>query len=329
LVEQAHLVKEWAARQGFDACGIAAAAPIDPEDRLGAWLNGGYHADMAWMAETKAVRQDVTLKLPGARSVVVVARNYYAPRPERMPNTGRVSRYAWGRDYHNVLRKPLRRLAEAIRGLEPGAACYCCIDAGPVLERAWAARAGLGWIGKNGLVLRPDLGSWFFLGVILTTVELAPDAPMADQCGDCRRCIDACPTGAIVEERVVDAGRCISYHTIENRRDIPGDIAPLIGDWLFGCDICQEVCPWNRETPVTSQGDFHPREGHADPDLDRLAAMDEAAFREAFTGTPIRRAGHAGMLRNVAIVRENRRTACEKASRPWSEEAEDKGRPVP
>jgi epoxyqueuosine reductase len=298
-------VKSSAAAKGFDACGIAAAAPIDPEDRLGEWLRNGYHADMDWMERTRDIRQDVQKKLPGTRSVVVVARNYYAPRPDPEEGTGKVARYAWGRDYHRVLLKPLRRLARFIETLEDGAKTYCCIDSGPVLERAWAARAGLGWIGKNSLVLRRDLGSWFFLGTILTTVELTPDSPVPDQCGSCRLCIDACPTDAIVEPGVVDSRRCISYQTIENRGEIPQELQPNFDGWVFGCDICQDVCPWNRKVTETDEIDFHPRPGHANLDPSSIAKMDEDAFREEFRGTPILRAKRNGMLRNCSIVPTN------------------------
>ena len=200
-------VKAYAAGLGFDACGIAEAGLADPEDRLGAWLAKGFHAGMGWMARTKAVRQDVSERMPGARSVVVVARNYYSKRPEPPANSGRVSRYAWGRDYHEVLRRPLETLADYIAGLESGALCSCSVDTGAVMEKAWAVRAGVGWLGKNGLVLRQGLGSWFFLGVIVTTVELAPDESAADGCGACTQCVDACPTRAIVEPCVVDSRR--------------------------------------------------------------------------------------------------------------------------
>jgi len=296
-------VKAAAAKQGFDACGMADAGPVDPDDRFGAWLARGFHADMDWLARTKELRQDARRKLPGARSVVVVARNYYAERPAAPDGAGRVSRYAWGRDYHRVLRKPLRRLADRISQMGDHVRCYCCVDTGPVMEREWAVRAGVGWPGKNGLVLREDLGSWFFLGVILTTLQLAPDRPAASRCGTCQRCLEACPTGALVAPGVLDARRCISYLTIENRGTIPRAIEARLGDWVFGCDVCQEVCPWNRKARQTSQRDFLPREGQAFLDLDALARMDHAAFDERFAGTPIRRATYHGMLRNAGIVR--------------------------
>ncbi len=298
-------IKTAAADLRFDACGIAHAEPIDSEGRLDAWLASGFHGTMEWMRRTRDVRLDVEQKLPGARSVVVLARNYYADRPEANADAGRVSRYAWGRDYHRALRKPLRTLADTIESFEPDARTYCSIDSGPVMEKAWAVRAGIGWLGKNSLVLRRDLGSWFFLATILTNVKLEPDAPVADQCGGCTLCLDACPTNALVEPHVLDSNRCISYQTIENRGEVPEDIAANHGDWVFGCDICQEVCPWNRAPSMTDETDFHPRNGHANPNLDDLARMNDAAFLEAFAGTPIMRAKRSGMQRNAGIAKKN------------------------
>lgn len=305
MPEAARAVKDHARALGFDACGIAAATAADPEDRFGDWLARGHHAGMDWLVRTRETRQDVQQKLPGCRSVVVVARNYQTEPPPRPANSGRVSCYAWGRDYHRVLRKPLQRLAAAISEAAGGAETCCCIDSGPVLEKFWAARAGVGWIGKNSLVLRRDLGSWFFLGVVLTTAELAPDPAIPDYCGSCRACIDACPTDAIIEERVVDARRCISYHTIENRDEVPASLHRPTGDWVFGCDICQDVCPWNRKAPLTDESDFQPRPGHAYPDLDALATLDDATFRQRFAGSPIMRAKAEGMRRNARIAKAN------------------------
>ena len=303
----ARAAKERANTLGFDGCGIAPAGPIDSEDHLGEWLRRGYHADMDWMARTKAIRQDVSLKVPGAKSVVVVAKNYYAPRPRRLRGAGQVARYAWGRDYHRVLRKPLRDLAAFLDAFEADTQSYASVDSGPVLERAWALRAGLGWAGKNALLLNRAWGSWFFLATIVTTVELAPDAPVPGYCGSCTACLDACPAGAIVAPGVVDARRCISYHTIENRGDIPDALHRPMGDWVFGCDICQEVCPWNRTARLTDEEDFWPRDDVANPDLGALLAMDEEAFNARFQGTPLRRAKYAGIRRNAAIALENSR----------------------
>lgn len=303
--ERARAVKEWAAAEHFDACGIAAISPIDPEDRLGSWLDAGMHGDMDWMETTREIRRDAAKKLPGARSVVVVARNYNHPRPTDKPGTGRVSRYAWGRDYHNVLKKPLRRLADRIAAFEEGAACYASIDTGPVMEKAWAMRAGVGWIGKNSLVLRKGLGSYFFLATVITTVEIEADAPAFDQCGACTLCIEACPTAAIVEPRIVDATKCIAYHTIENRGTVPEALQPAFGDWVFGCDICQDVCPWNRKAPLSGEADFAPRPGRDQLDLDAVDALTEDSFATQYEGSPIRRARLTGLQRNGRIVRKN------------------------
>jgi epoxyqueuosine reductase len=305
IIDRTQAVKRRATELGFDACGIAAADPIDPQNRLGEWLDRGYHGTMDWMNRTRELRQEVQRKRPGTRSVIVVARNYYADRPAADRDTGRVSRYAWGRDYHRVLRKPLRALAEMVDAMESGAESYCCIDSGPVMEKAWAVRAGIGWLGKNTLVLNNELGSWFFLATILTTVELEPDAPIADQCGGCRLCLDACPTEALIEPQLLDATKCISYQTIENRGDVPEDIARDHDDWVFGCDVCQEVCPWNRTPQITDETDFYPREGHANPDLELLENLNEQSFLEEFAGTPIMRAKQEGIKRNAAIARNN------------------------
>lgn len=303
------LIRRHAASLGFDACGVASAEPIDPENRLGRWLRLGYHADMDWMARTEEIRRDITKKLPGARSVVVVARNYFSPRPDADANNGKVSRYAWGRDYHRVMRKPLRALARHIEELGENIETYCSIDSGPVMERSWAARAGVGSIGKNSLALRRDMGSWFFLGTVACTLALEPDAPAQDVCGTCTACIDACPTHAIVEPQVVDSRRCISYQTIENKGSVPDTISTQHGTWVFGCDICQDVCPWNRFEKETADADFHARPGHANPSLDTFDKMNEAEFRDEFSGTPILRATHNSMKRNALIVEQNLRSS--------------------
>ena len=302
--DRAQALKGRAATLGFDACGIASVS-AEADDGFNAWLEAGYHADMNWMARTRDLRQQVGLKLPGVRSVVVVARNYYAPRPEAPPGAGRVSCYAWGRDYHRALIKPLRQLAAFLNTLEPGAQSYASIDSGPVRERAWAARAGLGWVGKHSLIIHPELGTWVFLGTVLTTVELAPDAPLEDGCGACRACMDACPTGAIVAPRTVDARKCISYHTIENKGVIPAAVADKMGNQVFGCDICQQACPWNRAQRVTDCADILPRPNAANPPLDCLVAADPEWYDATFNGTPVRRAGLQGMRRNATIVQKN------------------------
>ncbi len=301
----AQSVKNFALNDYFDACGIADAALSGHEASYADWLAKGYHADMQWMARNVEDRHDVRHKLPGTESVVVVIKNYYTPRPEIPENSGKVSRYAWGRDYHKVLKKPLIRLAKHIESLEDGIQTYASVDTGPVRERTWAQRAGIGSIGKNSLALRRDMGSWFFIGTILTTLKITPDAPSMDICGTCTACLDACPTQAIVEPYQVDSNRCISYQTIENRGDIPTELHEAHGDWVYGCDICQDVCPWNRFETTTTESDFFPRPGHANPNLNALLKMNEDEFNEEFAGTPIRRTKHAGMQRNARIVSKN------------------------
>jgi epoxyqueuosine reductase len=288
---------------GFDACAIAVVdGPADPEDHLGRWLEAGYQADMAWMAANREVRQDIRRRLPGARAVVTLARSYRHPDPPQPEGTAKVARYARGRDYHKVLKAPLRDLARFICGLAPGAEAAISLDTAPVLERTWAERAGLAWIGKNSLALRRDLGSWFFLATIATTLDLAPDDPMPDRCGSCTACLDACPTDAFPAPRVLDARRCIAYQTIENRGDIPEDLQPHFEGWVFGCDICQEVCPWNRRAAMAGHPAFAPRPGVAHPDPAELAALPKAEFDARFQGTPVRRATHPGMQRNARIL---------------------------
>lgn len=299
---RAAAVKARARELGFDACGIARAEAIDPEDRLGDWLRAGFHADMDWIPRTKDIRQDVQLRLPGARSVVAVARNYYHEGRAPEPGQGKVARYAWGRDYHKVLKKPLHLLGDCIKAMETDARCDYSIDAQPYLERAWAARAGVGWIGKNSLVLNRELGSYFFLALVSTTVELAADEVAIGHCGTCRACLDACPTQAIVQEGVVDSNLCISYQTIENKQKIPAVVSDNLKGWVFGCDICQEVCPWNRFAEETNEPGFAEREGAAYPELRGLMETDENTFNERFAGSPIRRAKHAGMQRNAGLV---------------------------
>ncbi len=298
-------IKAEALRLGFDACGIAAASPADPEDHLGNWLRHGFHADMEWIARTKTLRQDVTLKLPGTNSVIMVARNYYAPDSESTRQTGRIARYARGRDYHTILFPLLKRLAAFLNTLQEGILSYAEVDTGPVLERTWAARAGLGWIGKNGLLIRKNGGSWYFLGAILTTLELPPDPPLPDYCGQCRACLDACPTNALIEPRILDAQKCIAYHTIENRGEIPESLHSAMGAWIFGCDLCQEACPWNRFAEITTESQFLPQSGIACPDLEELLQLDEAAFKKRFKHSPLLRAKHSGILRNARIARAN------------------------
>ena len=295
-------VKLLALDLGFDLVAVGPADPPEHGAAVRAWIEAGHAGTMGYLERRLEERLDPQRVLPGARAVVCVALNYHQGAPPD-PSWAPVARYAWGRDYHDVIGPRLDRLAAHLAEAA-GARSRGYVDTGPVLERDLAARAGLGWIGKNTMLLHPALGSWFFIGVLLTTADLAFDEPLADRCGSCRACLDACPTEAFLAPYVLDARRCISYLTIEHRGDIdPGLHAGMAG-WQFGCDVCQDVCPWNRKAPLTREIDFTPREGY--PDAAALADMDDAAIRARFRGTPLLRAKAAGLRRNALIYLENR-----------------------
>lgn len=286
---------------GFDAVGVAAVGPADGmRAQLFEWLNRGYHATMEWMARDPERRADVERVLPGARSVISLAINYYSPR-EADDSCGslKVSRYAWGKDYHLVIGEKLKVLKSVLEALAPGEQSVAYVDTGPIMEKAWAQRAGIGWIGLNGNLIIRDLGSWVFLAEIITTLELPPDEPHSDFCGTCTRCIDACPTEAIVEPYVVDSNKCISYWTIEHRGDFPEGLTENYDGWIFGCDICQDVCPWNRFEKPTREADFEPRCDCVCPPGDKWEKLSESEFRQEFADSAIRRTKRDGLVRNI------------------------------
>lgn len=298
-----------ARRLGFSLVGVCPAVSPTGIDRFGEWLAAGYAGQMHYLpdrAEAYAHPQHV---LDGARSLVMLAFDYRTVEPAAsQPGRGRVSRYAWGGDYHDVVRGRLRALCDALERLATGARARAVIDTAPLLEREFAQLAGLGWVGKNTLLLNKEHGSWFFLAALLTDVELAYDAPHAtDHCGTCTACLDACPTQAFVDAYVLDARRCISYLTIELREPIPRALREPMGEWLFGCDVCQEVCPWNSRAPRTEEREMLPRDNLTSLDLAELFDWDEAAFRARFRGTPLWRPKRRGLLRNAAIVLGNQR----------------------
>ena len=309
--ETTALVKAKAAALGFDLCGVAKAGPLDPA-AFQKWLDGKWDAGLHYMRDRVAQRMDPRLLVPNARSVIVVACTYgqgsTAPavlEPEaggRKPEASlAIARYAQNRDYHNVLLKPVRKLAAWLRE-ELSAAVYAEVDAGAVAEKAWAERAGLGWIGKNGCLINERLGSWLLLGALVTDADLVPDRSSPDRCGDCAACLPACPTDAFPEPRFVDANRCLAYHTIEHRGPIPEELAASAGGRVFGCDICQEVCPWNRRAPEATLVTLRPRpEQRALEPADALTLTD-ATFRARFTGTPLMRAGRDGLVRSALAI---------------------------
>jgi epoxyqueuosine reductase len=326
-------IAERARAIGFDLCGVVRAEKFPELSRAEEWLARGYGGEMKYLEDPR--RSDPQKAMSGVRSVIVCALNYNAAAPRSIEalesdpekECGWISRYAWGQDYHNVLEEKLRALSTALsERFEQPFEARTYADTGPLNERVFAKRAGLGWIGKNSLLLNAKLGSWFFLGVILTTLELAPtlgEAELAppDLCGSCTKCIDACPTDALVAPYLMDSRRCISYLTIELRGSIPEELREPMGRHVFGCDICQDVCPWNRRAPVTAAEDFQPRRFFGDaqrtasnepeaeslllPRLEWLASLSEEQFRRFFRGSPIKRTKWRGLVRNACIALGN------------------------
>jgi epoxyqueuosine reductase len=300
----AEAVKARARAVGFDRAAVGPAGPPAHGEAFARWLDAGHAGTMAYLHRQRADRLDPDRLLPGARSVVAVALAY-APAADDAGWDG-VARYARGRDYHDLMRPRLRALVDFLaEAAGPGTRSRAAVDTSAVLERDLAARAGLGWIGKNTNLLAPGLGSYFFIGLVLTTAEMAEDAVQPDRCGTCTACLEACPTAAFVAPHVLDARRCIAYLTIEHRGPIDPALREGMGGWLFGCDVCQEVCPWNRHAAPAREPDLAPRAAPGPPAS--LLALDEAAFRERFRGSAIRRARRGGLLRNAAIALGNRR----------------------
>lgn len=278
-------------------------------DRLTEWLRRGYHGTMAWMERAPSKRADPGQVLPGCRSIISLGINYLTEqRANEQPGYGRIARYAWGRDYHKLFDARLKQLEQVIHKVAPESKTRSYCDTGPIMEKAWAEQAGLGWIGKHSNLVSAEYGSWLLLGEVLTTLELEPDEPATDLCGSCTLCIQACPTRAITEPYVVDATRCISYLTIELRGDdiaIPCELQAGMGNKIFGCDDCLDVCPFNLRAEPTQERAFQPSSLTLSPHLQELSKVDESTFTTVFQHSPVRRAKHQGFLRNVAIAQRN------------------------
>lgn len=303
-------VRQEASRLGFDACGISRAVRLDEEAvRLEAWLGQSRHASMSWMEGHFEKRVDPRRLVEGARSVVSVLQNYAVPaRLPDDPAVGRISRYAWGDDYHDVMKRSLFELFESIRSEVGDVSGRAFVDSAPVMDKVWAERSGLGWIGKNANLISRDHGSWFFIGELILDLDLHPDGPTTDHCGTCTRCIDACPTDAIYQPYVVDANRCISYLTIEHRTDdVEPELREKMGNWIFGCDVCQEVCPWNKFSTRARRPEYRPREGSVDTELETWMELDLDDFRRRFSKSPVKRTRYEGFRRNVRYALENAR----------------------
>ncbi len=310
-------IKQEARRIGFDLVGIARPGTPETLRHLHDWLSAGYSGDMAYLGRRREAYAEPDRVLSGVRSIIMTAVNYRSDDPpaDLLPHQARVASYAHGpADYHDVLRLRLSRLAGYIHAHAPGCRTRCVVDTAPLLERDFARVAGLGWFGKNTMLLNRRIGSWFFLGAILTDIRLQPDAPHETaHCGTCTRCLDACPTDAFVAPYVLDASRCISYLTIELRdTSIPEQHRAGVGDWLFGCDVCQDVCPWNRKAPRTSDPAFQSRPDLSPADCIELLSLSQAQFDERFGHTPLARPGRSGILRNACIVLGN--AGCGEAS---------------
>jgi len=299
-------IRQAASAVGFDAVGIATAAPAPQAVHFPDWLEQGMHGSMAYLEDPDGRRGDPRRYIPWAQSLVVVALSYHTGNElSAAPEVGGISRYAWGRDYHRIIRGRLEQLREAIAALAPGCQTHPFVDTSPVLEKGLAQAAGLGWQGKHTNLIRKKAGSWFFLGGVATDLALSPDAAGRDHCGSCTRCISVCPTQAIVAPYVLDARLCIAYLTIENRGPIPIEMRPHIGNRIFGCDDCQEVCPWNRFAQKTTIPEFHPANGNLNPQLLDLIGMTRSEWNRRFKKTPVRRAHYEGFIRNVAVALGN------------------------
>ena len=305
----AERVKRQALGLGFDLVGIAPAVPSAWGGYLREWLAQGQAGEMKYLAARFDERADPSRYLPGARSVVCVAINYYVPLEDIPENQvgphGRIARYALGDDYHELIKTQLHALADWLRQAVPGAQTKACVDTAPVMEKELATRAGIGWLGKNACLINPRIGSWLLLGEIVTTIELPPDEPEADHCGTCTRCIDACPTGAITAPYQLDARRCISYLTIEHRGEIADELKPKMGDWLYGCDVCQDVCPHNSKALPTTDAALRPRFPSGSLDVREVLNWSDEDYRRKLRGSAMKRVKLPVLKRNARIVADN------------------------
>lgn len=297
------IVIEKAKQLGFDLVGFAKADLLEDEiKKYQQWLDKGYQASMGYMEKNFSKRKNVKEILPTAKSVISLALNYYSSENHSNEiDKGKVSRYAWGKDYHLVIWQKLDELETTLKELEPELETLSYVDTGPVMDKAWAVRAGIGWMGKHTNIINPDYGSWFFIATIITNYGFDYSAIITDHCGTCTACIDACPTKAIVQEYVVDANKCISFQTIENKNEIPAELKGKFDNWIFGCDICQDVCPWNQKfSQQTWIKEFHPIDKQLT--YDEVIKLDDQTFKERFAESPIKRTKLKGLQRNAKFL---------------------------
>jgi epoxyqueuosine reductase len=309
-----HEISQWikirAEALGFSACGIAEAAFLaNDQDRLDHWLLHGYHGDMLYMARNREKRLDPRILLPGARSVISVLMNYFPEENLPEKNNYKIAKYAFGRDYHFVIRDKLHLLIAELKERVSDIQARAFTDSAPVLDRAWAEKAGLGWIGKNTCLIHPKLGSFVFIGEIITDLELEYDShQINDLCGGCTRCIEACPTGAIIAPRLLDARKCISYYTIEFRGDLPLEVKENFEDWIFGCDTCQDVCPWNRLAKPHSESSFRPETGLHGMNKEKWEDLSLDQFNDLFRESAVNRTKYKGLKRNIQFLKDKGRS---------------------
>jgi epoxyqueuosine reductase len=298
-------VTEIVKRNGFDLVGFAEASELEIETkRLTEWLDEGYHAGMDYMSRNFSKRKNVKENLPSAKSVISLGLNYYTPeKHSEEKNKGKVSRYAWGKDYHLIIWEKLDSIITELKKEDSSFEAISYVDTGPVMDKSWAARSGLGWLGKHTNIINKEIGSWFFIANIITNWEFEYSTPIEDFCGSCTACIDACPTNAIIQEYVVDSNKCISYLTIENKNHIPEEFSGKLDGWLFGCDICQDVCPWNiKFSQSTNEKDFFPTDGSSEIVLSEVLNLTKEQFEERFAVSPVKRAKITGLKRNAKFL---------------------------
>ncbi len=294
------IFKKAALQVGFDYVGFAPASELTEEaKKLEAWLNKDYHGDMSWIADHFDLRIDPRKLMPGAKSVVSLMLNYF-PKEERDDKSFKISKYAYGKDYHRVIRRMCKKMLASCTDEIGQFASRICVDSAPAMDRAWAEKSGLGWVGKNANLISKKSGSFFFLAEIIVDLDMVYDTPIRDYCGTCTRCIDACPTGAIEQAGEINSNKCISYLTIEYKKSLPEGIKESMDQWAFGCDVCQDVCPWNRLSKPHSTRRFNPLPGLLDLKKEDILQMTEEAFNQFFEGSAIRRTKYEGMVRNVS-----------------------------
>jgi len=300
-------IKEYAYSLGFDACGICKAEEIGGEEQRNfeSWLSHSFQAEMEYMERNREKRLDPTLLVEGAKSVICLALNYY-PQEKQPQDHPQFAYYAYGKDYHEVVKEKLQLLFQNIKSIFPTLEGRVFVDTAPVMERYWAVKSGLGFTGKNSLLILPKKGSYFFLGELIVNIELEYDTPLSLSCGSCTRCMDACPTRAIVSAGVVDSHRCISYQTIENKEDIDPDIIDELNNRLYGCDICQQVCPWNRYAKPHNTKEFCPSQEFLNLTYEKLDRLTEEEYKQIFKGSPVKRAKFSGLKRNLHALKQSR-----------------------